>query len=228
MRFLREPNTAAAVTMAHSIRHALRQNEHVLWLVSGGSNIPVEIAVMRQLREDCPELLDDLMVLPMDERYGPSGHQNSNYQQMLEAGFAPGDAHWYDVLIDDLPLAETVDYYVDLAEETFGVASYVIGTFGMGADGHTAGILPRSPAAFDTEAVVVGYTGPDHVRMTLTQSVLVRCNEAFLLAYGETKQDALHNLEAAEHSIDDMPAQILHHIENVTVYNDSIATEEAP
>lgn len=228
MRFLREPTIAAVVAIAQSIQRALRQNEHVLWLVSGGSNIPVQVAVMQQLREACPELLDDLMVLPMDERYGESGHTNSNYQQMLEAGFAPGDAHFYDVLTDDLPLAETVDNYVDLAEETFGAAQYVIGTFGMGADGHTAGILPRSPAARDTEAVVVGYTGPDHVRMTLTQSVLVRCNEAYLLAYGEPKQEALQNLELAQLSIDDMPAQLLYYIENVTVYNDSIATEETP
>lgn len=226
MIFKTQDPSEVILEITTALKNALERHEHVLWLVSGGSNVSLQVAIMKSLHKDYPELLESLTILPMDERYGPEGHEDSNYQQMLEAGFDAGDAHWYDVLVNDLPLAETVTYYTDLTEEVFAEAQYVIGTFGMGTDGHTAGILPRSPAVVDDTSVVVGYEASDFTRMTLTPQVLVRCNEAYLIAYGTQKSSALEKLAQSDLSLREMPAKLLVDIAEVTVYNDVINREE--
>ncbi len=222
MKFSRLASEQTVPIIAETINTALHGGKTVLWLVCGGSNIRTQVAVMQHLCPDTPEMLSRLTILPMDERYGQSGHTDSNYQQMKEAGFNPGTAHWCDVLAKNLPLAETVDYYGELVEESFAEAQFVVGTFGMGADGHTAGVLPYSPAVTDAEATVVGYAAPGFTRMTITPSWLVRCTISYVLAYGDAKAEALKNLQAHTLPLDAMPAVLHYDIPDVTVYNDCI------
>ena len=226
MKFIKSPIENTIPVIVKSLVHALETHTDVVWLVCGGSNIRIQTKVMEKLNEKYPELLDSLTIIPMDERYGMEGHADSNYKQMLEAGFDAGEAHWFDILVNDLPLAETVEYYEDLVDDTFAEAQFVVGTFGMGADGHTAGILPNSPAVLDNAANVVGYQAPGFTRLTLTPHILTRCNQAFVLAYGTEKATALHNLFDNKLSLQQMPAKLHYEIENVTVYNDVITSEE--
>lgn len=225
MKFSRQSSKQAVPVIAQTINKALRDGKAVLWLVCGGSNIGTQVAVMRLLCTDNPKLLTHLTILPMDERYGAPGHTDSNYRQMREAGFDPGAARWYDILEKNLPLAETVEYYCNLVENSFARSQFVIGTFGMGADGHTAGVLPYSPAVTDAEATVVGYEAPGFTRMTITPSWLVRCDVAYVLAYGEAKAVALANLRAHTLPLEAMPVGLHYDIPDVTVYNDCIGEE---
>lgn len=226
MKFsLKTPEQTVPI-IANTINKALQNGQTVLWLVCGGSNIQTQVAVMRQLCVEKPELLTQLTILPMDERYGEPGHTDSNYRQMKEAGFRPGAARWHDVLADNLPLTETVQRYRELVEESFASSQYVVGTFGLGADGHTAGVLPNSPAVTDTEATVVGYEAPGFTRMTIAPSWLVRCDVAYVLAYGEAKVEALKNLQARTRSLENMPAVLHYDIADATVYNDYIGGKD--
>lgn len=226
MKFsLKTPEQTVPI-IANTINKALQNGQTVLWLVCGGSNISTQVAVMKLLCVEKPELLTQLTILPMDERYGEPGHTDSNYRQMKEAGFSPGTAKWHDVLAGNLPLAETVEHYGELVEDSFAAAQFVIGTFGMGADGHTAGVLPNSPAVTDDEATVVGYEAPGFTRLTITPSWLIRCNVAYVLAYGEAKAKALTNLKAHALCLEDMPAGLHYDIAEVTVYNDYIGEEK--
>ena len=77
----------------------LTQGKRVLWLVSGGSNIAAEVAVMQMLTAQSKDKLQNLAILPMDERYGPQGHKDSNTEQLRAAGFSVGVAAWVDVLM---------------------------------------------------------------------------------------------------------------------------------
>ena len=222
MKFSRQPIEQTAPKISETINNALYSGKTVLWLVCGGSNISTQIAVLRLLCVDKPELLARLIILPMDERYGKSGHDDSNYHQLSKAGFNPGSARWYDVLGNNTPLAETVKYYATLVEDSFAESQFVVGAFGLGADGHTAGILPYSPAVTDTEVTVVGYETPEFTRMTITPSWLIRCDEAYVLAYGEAKTEALRNLQEHTLPLQALPAGLLYGIADVTVYNDCI------
>ena len=225
MKFVRAGREAAATAVSERIVTELAAGKFVLWLVCGGSNIETEVKIMNRVRQSGRNV-DALTVLPMDERFGPAGHPDSNYRQLKEAGFEPGQAAWYDVLQKNIPLADTVEYYTHLVENVMAAANTVVGVFGMGDDGHTAGVKPDSPAVRDTAATVIGYDSPPFIRLTLAPRELTRTDYAFVLAYGSEKAEALERLRANDEPLEKLPAGLLYDIPKVFVYNDQIESEE--
>lgn len=205
-----------------AIADALDSDKAVLWLASGGSNIDGEVEIMRRLREERPNELTNLTVLLMDERYGQAGHADSNYKIMTNKGFDPGAARFGDLLAGNLNLEMTTQMFGKLLEEAFDQADIVIGLFGMGADGHTAGIKPESPGALDPEQPAVGYRAADFERITLTPKMIRRIDQIFLLAYGSDKKPALEKLKSQNIALARMPAQVLKEIDGSIVYNDQV------
>ncbi len=224
MKFTTTSVQEGIAAISNRVQMYLESDKKVLWLTSGGSAITVQVEIMKRLCENASDSLENLTILPVDERYGEYGHENSNSTQMRAAGFEPGDATWYDVLEKNLPMPETVSYYAQLAENAFATATTVVATLGMGPDAHTAGILPGSPAVTDTTSTVVGYSWSDYERMTLGIPTLLKINSAFLLAYGEAKKEALERLRKNEEPVEELPAKLLYDISDVTVYNDFIQT----
>ncbi|MEO6761297.1 MAG: 6-phosphogluconolactonase [Candidatus Saccharimonadales bacterium] len=222
MKFLREGTDRATTTIAERLSILIKDNQSVIWLVCGGSNIPVEVNIMAKVRSDCDNRLGNLLILPMDERYGKPGHKDSNFAQLKAAGFDPGNAVWLDILSQDLPLTQTVSRYSDLVQKYFSGADIIIGLFGLGADGHTAGVLPKSPAVFEEAASVVGYDSPPFIRITLTPQQLIKTSTAYVLAYGESKNESLHRLKANTDSMEILPSKLLYDIPETFVYNDQL------
>lgn len=223
MKFIKAPIEQAIPDIANHLIQPLKNSKKVLWLVCGGSNIDPQVKVMNALRDSLSDdELSNLTILPMDERYGLRDHADSNFRQMREAGFKAGPANYKDVLEKGLILGETVSYYAELVESAFADANFVLGTFGMGADGHTAGVLPNSAAVNDVAATVVGYQAPGYIRLTLTPPWLVKCDVSFLMAYGEAKNEALNNLQKNQKCLEDMPAKLHYDIATATVYNDQV------
>ena len=68
--------------IAHAIVRAAEKGK-VLYLASGGSSIPLSVAVLRAVPAS---LRAQVTVTLTDERFGPVGHTDSNWQQMREAG----------------------------------------------------------------------------------------------------------------------------------------------
>lgn len=226
MRFIVEGTDKAGSVITAELTAQLRAGKRVIWLVCGGSNIPVEADIMTRLRAIEGLELSKLLVLPMDERYGKPGHADSNYKQLQDAGFEAGDAFWVDVLAKGQPLEETVAYYDSLVQTSFASADHIVGVFGLGADGHTAGVKPGSPALVDDMASVVGFKWDDFTRMTLTPRELIRSDSAFLLAYGDAKKPMLEHLRQGDAPITEVPANLLHKIADVAVFNDQIGDKE--
>lgn len=206
--------------IAAQICDNLRAGKRVLWLVSGGSNVGVEAKIMQVVRAKAKEELPRLAILPMDERYGPKGHKDSNSEQLRAAGFDPGNAVWIDVLMHDLPFEQTIEFYGEVAAAALANAAVVIGQFGLGGDAHTAGILPGSPATEAKNVAVIGYTWNDYQRMTFTSSALTKVQIAYVLAYGSGKKNALSRLRKNAEPFAELPAKILYDIPMVYVYND--------
>ncbi len=226
MKFIREGTDVAAAAVAKKLAKSIQERKPAIWLVCGGSNIATEVEIMKQLTKLAPKSLESLLILPMDERYGPAGHADSNYKQMQDAGFKPGEAMWIDVLAQDLPLQETVDYYSSLVQASFAAASAIIGVFGLGTDGHTAGVLPGSPAVYEEVSTVVGYDSPPFVRVTLAPGEIIKTTTAYLLAYGQTKKEPLKRLRANKEDIENLPAKLLYSIPEVYIYSDQLTNEE--
>ncbi len=219
MQFEKSEGTAELEhALLAAIALPLSQNKKVLWLVPGGSNISVAVRVMNQIDAEQSE---HLTVMLTDERFGAPGHANSNYTQLFDAGFQPKWAQF-----DDLLIGASLDATIQTAEESYkkacSTAEHIIGFFGLGSDGHIAGILPHSPAASRGENWVVGYEASPFIRMTLTPFALSHVQKAFVGAFGKEKAPALHQLREEVVPIEVQPAQILKHLPYVVVYNNQI------
>ncbi|MFZ1458933.1 MAG: 6-phosphogluconolactonase [Candidatus Saccharimonadales bacterium] len=224
MKFIREDRDQAVATIAETIIQGLYDNGGLVWLVSGGSNIEPQCAVMAAVKRECSdEQIARMMIVAVDERYGSPGHDDSNYAQLHRAGFDPGTASWVDVLAAGTTFDETVQAYDKLMRQILDAATTVVATLGLGADAHTAGILPESPATQDTDQMVLGYEWKDYRRMTSTRRVLLRTTTTYVLAYGESKHDALRRLNDNNETFVQLPSRVLYELPSVYVYNDLIS-----
>lgn len=199
--------------IAEEINVKLSSGQKVLWLIPGGSAIEIVIKVTKFLNTE----LKNLTVSLTDERYGPTGHQDSNWQQLLSNGFALAGANLYPVLVNK-SLEETTSDFDKFLEQQLQVNDFKVGLFGMGADGHTSGILPGSTAV-SSNRFADSYTGPDYTRITTTPKAIAMLNEAIVFATGESKHLALDNLSNDLPS-KVQPAQILKQVPRLIVYND--------
>jgi 6-phosphogluconolactonase/glucosamine-6-phosphate isomerase/deaminase len=197
----------------------LADGRHVLWLTSGGSNVLSSVQIMDNIP---PEHQKNLSVMPIDERYGEVGHSDSNWAQMLQAGFKGGEATLLPVLIEGLGFEETIDRYNQLAAKAFKDNEIIIAQIGMGGDGHVAGILPDSPAVAKTEALATGYRSDPFERLTLTFTALRHVNAAYIFAFGNTKREAVQTLQTQSVELNRQPAQILKELPEAYLYSDQI------
>src|SRR4051812_3889189 len=82
----------------------LRQRERAVWLITGGSSIPLIVDIMNHLPEEDTAKLTMFLT---DERFGEVGHVHSNAKQLLDAGFTPKQATFVPVLQAGFTFAET-------------------------------------------------------------------------------------------------------------------------
>ncbi|HSX33609.1 MAG TPA: 6-phosphogluconolactonase [Candidatus Saccharimonadales bacterium] len=193
---------------------ALSHHTHVVWFLSGGSALPIAVQVMAQLTQD----LSKLTIMQIDERFGPVGHKDSNWQQLQDAGFEARGARCQPVLTG-LPLEETVARYQSLMHQALQDGAQLIGLFGIGADGHTAGLLPDSSALNETSQLVTSYQGPDFMRITLTIPAITQFGVAVAQVSGAAKLPTLRDLQT-DLPPSQQPAQILKRIPKCYIYND--------
>lgn len=218
MKFIKTPTPqVAAVQLAETMTHWLDEGKQVLWLVSGGSTARIAQQTVQLLSNIN---LSRLTIMQGDERFGPVGHNNANWPELEGLGLTNGLSKFYAIL-HGKDLATTVaDYETTLAQQ-LQKADHTIGLFGIGVDGHTAGILPYSPAATEQTKLIVGYVGPDFVRITITPPVIARLDCAIAFASGQPKQHALQNL-VNEAGVVQEPAQILKQAKQCFIYNDHV------
>jgi 6-phosphogluconolactonase/glucosamine-6-phosphate isomerase/deaminase len=216
-----ENSDTGAHELSARIIAALSEGKKTLWLICGGSNITTAVNVMNAIRESVPiGSLENLTVSQSDERYGPVGHADSNWEQLEGAGFKFDNIAVIPIL-RGLPLAETVSLFGTEIMQAFQEAEVCIALLGIGPDGHIAGMLPHSEAVHDHDPVS-GYVEKKFTRVTLTPPMLLRISAAFVFAFGEPKAQAMHNLRDTELSLEEEPAQILKKLPEAYVYSDQI------
>lgn len=191
--------------------------KNVLWLVSGGSNIKASVNIMSTIPSN---LSRQLSVMLADERYGNVDHANSNWAQLMKAGFKLRKAQLLPVLVEGLNFEETTANYNKLAKWAFADADCVIAQLGIGDDGHIAGILPGSTAANEHTKLAVGYRSKKYDRLTLTFPALQKVTACYAFAFGNTKHQAITTLQSKQLHVAIQPAQILKQVPEAYLYND--------
>lgn len=211
-----DSSTEVVDYLSSVIRTHLEAGDKVLWLLSGGSAIDLEVAIARKLSNI---RLDSLSVALLDERYGPINHQNSNWYQLEQAGFSLPGAKVYRVL-NGREILPTTREFESWLNNAYKNSDYKIGLLGMGPDGHTSGILPGSPA-LRAKALVCAYSSSDFQRITTTAFALGQLDEAVLYAVGRGKWPQLERLQTSISPVT-QPAQLLKQVPKLTVFNDRL------
>jgi 6-phosphogluconolactonase/glucosamine-6-phosphate isomerase/deaminase len=207
----------AASFVASAVLKQLKLGKKVLLFLTGGSSIPVGVEVAKLLSNHSCE---NLTVTLTDERYGPLGHKDSNWQQLLNLGFNLSQAKIIPILTND-NLDQTTEKFNNFLNQKFIINEdneYKIGLFGIGEDGHTAGILPES-AAVNSGNWAFGYKTEKFERVTITPKTIEKLDEAIVWTQGENKWKVLEDLEKDIDTIK-QPAQVLKKVPLLTIFTD--------
>jgi 6-phosphogluconolactonase len=183
----------AADLIAEAVRRAISDGRRFAWAISGGET---PVPMFRRLGElDLPwDLIDTWQV---DERIAPPEDPDLNRSRQLRAlpFEAMGGIRWMPVEDEDLEAAAA--RYASALPERFDVVH-----LGLGADGHTASLVPGDPVldVWDRDVAVTGpYEG--RRRMTLTYPALSRADRVVWVLTGREKREALRRLIGSDRSI---------------------------
>jgi len=214
--FTDRPIELAADHVADVLKKHLSRGERVLWLMTGGSGIAISVLASKKLVDTD---LSNLYISLTDERFGPVGHKDENWQQLLNNEFTLMGGNLYRPLNGN-DIANTASNFADWLDEQFKNADYSLGLFGIGTDGHTAGIKPHSQVA-TTNELVVSYHGEDFDRVTISFNSIRKISEAVIQISGNDKRVVTHQLIYEDIPLDTQPAQILKEIPIATIYSNN-------
>lgn len=209
------PIDEAAKNLAKLLKKHLLADKRVLWLLSGGSSIPIAVKASQELKGvDLSKLYASLT----DERYGKIGHIEENWKQLLDEGLELPGATLYRPLIGR-DILKTNAAFRSWLKEQLTSADYRIGIFGLGADGHTCGIKPGSTAVSSAD-LATSFLGNDYERITITFPTIKQIDEAIIQASGSVKRGIISDLFNKDLPLKEQPAQILKIIPKSTIYTD--------
>jgi 6-phosphogluconolactonase len=192
----------AARWLAAQARAGVAARGRFTLAVSGGST---PWAMLRRLAgEDVPWRAVHLF--QVDERVAPSGHRDRNLthvQECLLSRVALPAENVHAMPAEDPDLEGAADRYARLLAAWAGTPPVLdVVHLGLGADGHTASLVPGDPAldlVDEDVAVTRPYQG--RVRMTLTYPALDRARALLWLVTGAAKAAMLGRLRSADASI---------------------------
>jgi 6-phosphogluconolactonase len=201
----------AAKLVYDAVGVGLRPPSRIVLLLSGGSCIEVASEVLKLIPGELS--LQNVTVALADERWVPVGSQDSNEQQLREKGviqtFESRGARFIPMLGKHDSSIETASMLNEEYKQLFSENDAVLLLAGMGADGHTLGILPNTDAStfmqkFSGKELVTFYElssnqdNPYKERLTLTFSALPFVTHLFLYATGANKSNALKHFIAKD------------------------------
>lgn len=187
---------AAVETLLEIAVKAIDERGLFKWAVSGGSTPRRMLELLSQETE-----LDwsRTHLFQVDERVAPDGSEQRNATMLSQALFTesflesnkPAGVHLMPVTVEpsDLGVSE-----YEVAIETFlGVERvFDLVQLGLGADGHTASLVPGDPILDITDASVAmseKYQGTN--RMSLTRPILDKARVLLWVVAGEAKKEAV-------------------------------------
>lgn len=189
----------AAAWIAETTRQAIGQRDRCVLALSGGTTPLPMLRVLATTPIDWRKV----EVIQVDERVAPGASPDRNLAQLRAA------------LLARIPLPESQIHPMPVEETDLGLAAQDYGrllvslagapprldlvVLGLGADGHTASLVPGD-AALDIRDADVAVTAPyqGRRRMTLTFPVINRARHILWLVTGADKAEMLARLVQAD------------------------------
>lgn len=189
---------AAAEAAADVIASAVRDKGACAIALAGGSTpAPMYECLATAVGASIP--WQHVQVFWGDERIVPLGDPQRNDRMAREMLFSKvpcpeSNIHPMATRANQTPDAAAREYE-DTMRQQFaeGRPRFDLVILGVGADGHTASLFPRSPALNEMERWVCAVEAPavPHSRLTLTLPVLSEASNVYVLASGQSKARAL-------------------------------------
>ena len=200
----------------------------ILFLSSGGSSL---------------ELLDHITVFPSnftvgvtDERFSEDSKVN-NFAQMVETSFFTKAQEKGTYFIDTrMQPGEDVEIFAKRFEEALSSwieehpGGRIVITQGVGADGHTLGIMPYLKEQsifeelFEQKSLTVGYDAQNKseypLRATITLPFLRMVDHCVLYMVGKEKKKVLSLMLSNKGILHETPARIIHEMKEVHIFTD--------
>ena len=191
-----------AAFIAERARAAVRERGQFTLAVSGGRT---PWAMLRELAVlDLPWA--QLQLFQVDERVAPAGdavRNLTNIQASLLAHVPLPAANVHAMPVEAADLDAAARDYAAMLQRACGMPAVLdLVHLGLGADGHTASLVPGD-ASLDVADADVALSGPyqGHRRMTLTYPALNRARCALWLATGAEKREMVARLRAGDAGI---------------------------
>lgn len=185
----------AALVIAEKAREAVALRGRFVMAVSGGKTPWI---MLRALADEALPW-EKVHVVQVDERIAPAGHVDRNLTHLYESLLEPvpllnEQIHAMSVESDDMEAAAAG--YEAMLGELAGLPPVLdLVHLGLGADGHTASLVPGDPALMveDRDVAVTGmYQGRQ--RMTMTFPILNRSRNILWVVTGAEKVPMLKRL----------------------------------
>lgn len=210
------------------------ESEPILILLSGGSAFDVLTHVT------VPENASHITLGILDERFTKNPKEN-NCASLKETTFYKNAALNGARTIDTSMQFERVETLAETMNSAWekwiekNPSGHILATFGMGADGHTAGIMPypEDSGMFDilfedTRRAVVGYDArgknPIPLRATATLPFLrTRITGGVVYITGMAKKPAFERLLAESGTYAETPARVFNDIHSLTLFTNLIS-----
>ncbi len=193
---------AAAAFIAGEAREAVAERGRFVVALSGGRTPALMLRALA--REDIP--WRSVHVVQVDERIAPAGDPDRNLTQLgatLRAGSSLPDGHIHAMPVEARDLAAAAERYSAELRSIAGSPPVLdLVHLGLGADGHTASLVPGD-AALDVLDADVALTAPYHGRrrMTLTYPVVDQARRVLWVVTGADKAAMLARLCEGDHTI---------------------------
>ena len=204
--------------MADYLISSLKENNRVLWLLSGGSNIAIEVKTMDKI----PDALTKKLIIGLiDERYGNFNHADSNFYQIKSANFNFRDSAIIEVIEkqSDSIKSSAKEYGQKITELLSNKNIFSIGQLGVGDDGHIAGILPDC-SIIESPETVDSYTSKPFNRISFTPNGLGLLDQIIVVIVDTRKNHLIDKIFLDDGNDEkELPIKLLHRYNSVNIYN---------
>jgi 6-phosphogluconolactonase len=192
----------AAQLIAAAARDAVTARGRFVFAVSGGRTPWVMLKLLAH--EDVP--WDGVHVVQVDERVARSNDPDRNLTHLNETLLANSPLHpdhIHPMPVEAADLTDAMRRYAATMQALSGTPPVLdLVHLGLGADGHTASLVPDD-AVLDIADADVGLTGPyqGRRRMTLTYPIIDRARRIVWVVTGADKVAALARLRTGDRGI---------------------------